>query len=117
MKKIATLILGLVICAAVFAQNAKFSGVIRDKANQPVVGAFVVQQGTTNGTMTDEEMWLLQAQSVVPTIGFSDLGCWGSFRMGQTGLPQIFINNGYDPQCYLTAVGEDGQILVASNVN
>ena len=54
MKKIATLILGLVICAAVFAQNAKFSGVIRDKANQPVVGAFVVQQGTTNGTMTDE---------------------------------------------------------------
>ena len=54
MKKIATLIIGLAMCAAAFAQSAKLSGVVRDSANQPVVGAFIVQQGTSNGTMTDD---------------------------------------------------------------
>ena len=54
MKKIATLILGLALSIAALAQGAKLSGVVRDSANQPVVGAFIVEQGTTNGTMTDE---------------------------------------------------------------
>ncbi len=54
MKKFATLILGLALCAAAFAQSARLSGTVRDSANQPVVGAFIVQQGTSNGTMTDE---------------------------------------------------------------
>ena len=54
MKKFATLILGLALSLAALAQGAKLSGVVRDSANQPVVGAFIVQQGTSNGTMTDD---------------------------------------------------------------
>ena len=34
------------------AQNSTLKGVVVDSANQPVIGAFVVEQGTNNGTMT-----------------------------------------------------------------
>ncbi len=86
-------------------------------SNEPPTEVSTPENTGPQDGLSDEEMWLLQSQSVLPTLDFKDIGCWGSFRMERTGIPQIFINNGYDPQCYLTAVGEDGQILVASNVN
>ena len=52
MKKIATLILALGLSLVAWAQNVTFSGVVMDAAHQPVVGAFIVQQGTNNGTMS-----------------------------------------------------------------
>ncbi len=54
MKKIATLILGFALSLAALAQNARISGVVRDSM-QPVVGAIIVQQGSSNGTMTDAD--------------------------------------------------------------
>ena len=42
MKKIASLILALGLSLAAFAQNATISGVVRDEARQPIIGAFVV---------------------------------------------------------------------------
>ncbi len=35
------------------AQGLSVKGVVLDDANQPIVGAFVVEAGTSNGTMTD----------------------------------------------------------------
>ena len=52
MKKIATLILAVGVSLAAMAQNASFKGVVQDSAGVPIVGAFVVEQGTSNGTMT-----------------------------------------------------------------
>ena len=52
MKKIATLILAAGLALSAFAQNVTLKGVVQDSAGEPVIGAFVVQQGTTNGTMT-----------------------------------------------------------------
>ena len=52
MKKIASLILALGLSLAAWAQNATVSGVVLDDARQPIVGAFVVEQGTSNGTVT-----------------------------------------------------------------
>ena len=52
MKKIASLILALGLSLAAFAQNPTLRGVVLDSASQPVVGAFVVEQGTSNGTIT-----------------------------------------------------------------
>ncbi|MCR5519815.1 MAG: SusC/RagA family TonB-linked outer membrane protein, partial [Bacteroidales bacterium] len=46
------LLAGLSLAAA--AQNLTIKGIVKDAGNQPVVGAFVVQQGTSNGTMTGE---------------------------------------------------------------
>ena len=53
MKKLATLILALGLTLAAFAQNLTVKGVVLDKDRQPVVGAFIVEQGTSNGTMAD----------------------------------------------------------------
>lgn len=43
----------LVICGAAFAQNITGGGKVIDENGQPVIGAGVVQQGTTNGVVTD----------------------------------------------------------------
>ena len=53
MKKLAAIILVLGLSVAAFAQNLTVSGVVLDAARQPIVGAFVVEQGTSNGTSTN----------------------------------------------------------------
>ena len=53
MKKIFSLILSLGLSLAAFAQGVPVKGVVLDSEGQPIVGAFVVERGTTNGTMTD----------------------------------------------------------------
>ena len=52
MKRIASLILAAGLSLVAMAQNSTLKGVVVDSANQPVIGAFVVEQGTNNGTMT-----------------------------------------------------------------
>ena len=52
MKKIATLILTAGLALSAMAQNVTLKGVVQDSAGEPIIGAFVVQQGTSNGTMT-----------------------------------------------------------------
>ena len=52
MKKFVTLILTLGLSLAALAQNVTLKGVVQDSEGQPIIGAFVVEQGTTNGTMT-----------------------------------------------------------------
>ena len=53
MKQILTLILALGLSLVAVAQNVTFKGAVKDAAGQPIVGAFLVEQGTNNGTMTD----------------------------------------------------------------
>ena len=53
MKKFASLILALGLSLAAMAQGIAVNGVVVDASGEPVVGAFVVERGTTNGTMTD----------------------------------------------------------------
>ena len=52
MKRIASLILALGLSLAAFAQNAPVKGIVLDESQQPIIGAFVVEQGTSNGTVT-----------------------------------------------------------------
>ena len=53
MKKIATLILFAGLALSAMAQNLTLKGTVKDSAGEPIIGAFVVQQGTNNGAMTD----------------------------------------------------------------
>ena len=55
MNKIAMLVLLAGLSLVARAQDVTLKGVVTDSGNQPVVGAFVVQQGTSNGTMTGAE--------------------------------------------------------------
>ena len=52
MKKLATLILAVGLSLAAFAQNITVSGVVLDGSREPIIGAFIVEQGTQNGTST-----------------------------------------------------------------
>ena len=54
MKSLAVLALSLTTAVAAFAQNAVVTGRVVDEQNEPMIAAGVVQQGTTNGTITLE---------------------------------------------------------------
>ena len=43
----------LFMSMAAYAQKQTYSGVVTDSNNEPVIGASVVQKGTTNGAITD----------------------------------------------------------------
>ena len=54
LKRAMSVLLGLVLGAsALLAQNITVTGTVTDVQNEPLVGASVLQAGTTNGTMTD----------------------------------------------------------------
>ena len=53
MKKLASLILFLGLSLVAMAQGVTFKGRVLDAGNQPIVGAFIVEQGTSNGAMSD----------------------------------------------------------------
>ena len=70
MKRIAALLLAFGMSLAALAQNVTLRGVVQDTAGQPIVGAFVVEQGTNNGTVTglDGEFVLRAPKGAVAEI-------------------------------------------------
>ena len=53
-RKTFLLTLLLMVCLVLHAQNLQVSGTIVSKSDgQPVIGATILEQGTTNGTITD----------------------------------------------------------------
>ncbi len=72
MKKIASLILALGLSLVAMAQNITVKGVVLDNARQPIIGAFVVEQGTNNGTITgaDGDFSLQVANGAVLEVSF-----------------------------------------------
>ena len=47
-------LLGLLLSLGCYAQNITVKGIVKDaKFGDPIIGASVLQQGTTNGTITD----------------------------------------------------------------
>ena len=61
------------LCAS--AQQNTVKGVVKDAAGNPIIGASVVEKGTTNGMNTDENgVYFLQLRSKNPTLEFSFVG-------------------------------------------
>lgn len=48
-----TLLILLLMSVTAYAQKQTYSGVVLDSKNEPVIGASVVQKGTSVGTVTD----------------------------------------------------------------
>ena len=82
MKKFLTMCLGLALLvmavpAQVFAQSGKFEvkGVVVDAAGNPIIGATVLEQGTTNGITTDfNGQYVLKVQSGQSVVSISYIG-------------------------------------------
>ena len=70
-------ILALAIPAQVFAQSGKYEvkGVVVDTTGTPVIGATVIEQGTTNGVTTDVNgQFVLKVNSSESVISVSYIG-------------------------------------------
>ncbi|MDO4462484.1 MAG: TonB-dependent receptor [Bacteroidia bacterium] len=52
-KMVLSAVLFFLSCAMAFAQSSAITGTVMDQMGEPIVGASVVQKGTTNGTSTD----------------------------------------------------------------
>ena len=99
MKKFATLILAMGLSLAALAQNVTLRGVVVDSANQPVIGAFVVEQGTNNGTMTGVDGdFALSTRSGAPV----EISCIGY-------VTQVIVNSG--AQNVVVVLPDDAEML------
>lgn len=52
-QKILTLLSALLVSVAALAQNITYSGAVVDQQGEPVIGASVVEKGSSNGSITD----------------------------------------------------------------
>lgn len=69
-----TLVALLFSVSAVWAQNLKVTGSVSDKSGEPLIGVYVLVQGTTNGATTDiDGKYQLSAPSSA-TLEFSSMG-------------------------------------------
>ena len=59
---------------SIWAQNIQLTGVVTDASNEPVIGASVVEKGTTNGVITDYEGNFTLNVSANATIVISYVG-------------------------------------------
>lgn len=53
LRKILLSTMLLMFCAIVSAQDINVSGTVLDPTGEPVIGATIMQKGTSNGTITD----------------------------------------------------------------
>ena len=99
MKRIASLILAFGLSVVAMAQNTALKGVVRDNSNQPIIGAFVVEQGTNNGTVTgvDGEFVL-----TAPRGANVEISCIGYIK-------QVIVNNG--AQDLVVVLEDDAEML------
>ena len=75
-QRAATLLVAMgVCCLSAFAQPKVVSGVVKDAAGLPVIGANVVEKGTTNGVFSDVDgKYELKVEGKSPVIQFSYVG-------------------------------------------
>ena len=99
MKKLASLILLAGISLAAAAQNLTLKGVVVDSGNQPVIGAFVVEQGTSNGTMTGVDGDFVLTTREGAAIEVSCIGY----------ATQVIVNHG--EQDLVVVLPDDAQML------
>ena len=52
-KRLLSLLLTVMLSIVAFAQNQTFTGRIVDPSGEPVIGATIVQKGTSNAVATD----------------------------------------------------------------
>ena len=73
--RVLALLFGLFLCMSTFAQTITVKGLVKDATGETVIGANVLEKGTTNGTITDfDGLFQLQvnrgATIVVSFVGY-----------------------------------------------
>ena len=99
MKKLAALIIALGFSVIALGQKTATKGVVLDSSNQPIIGAFVVEQGTSNGVTTglDGDFSIATRQGAA-----IEISCMGY-------ITQVITNNG--AQNVVVILADDAQML------
>lgn len=81
-KRAFFLTLLILVCSVVQAQSLQVSGTIVSKSDgQPVIGATILEQGTTNGTITDFDgkfSLTVKQNAEIAIYWFQNSGCKSS---------------------------------------
>lgn len=105
MRKFLTLSLLLMLSVSAFARQHSVKGTVTDQNGLPVIGMAVLEQGTTNGVVTDVDgVYSITVSSPQATLEFNALGYEsvveqvGGVQVQQTsGLPGG--HDGQDSRC------------------
>lgn len=73
-KRIVFCSVGILLSLSLFAQNIKVHGVVKDESGEPIIGATVIQKGTTNATVTDLDGNFIFMVPSTGTLSISYLG-------------------------------------------
>lgn len=73
-KRIVFCSVGVLLSLSLFAQNIKVHGVVKDESGEPIIGATVIQKGTTNATVTDLDGNFIFMVPSTGTLSISYLG-------------------------------------------
>lgn len=66
-----TMVMFLFVTIGVFAQSRTITGTVKDEAGLPIVGATILELGTTNGTITDfDGNFKINVNGAVISVGF-----------------------------------------------
>jgi len=68
------ILIGLFVSLGAFAQKITVTGQVKDPSNEGVIGASVIEKGTTNGTMTDMDGKFTLAVSPKATLTITYIG-------------------------------------------
>ena len=75
MKKILSTVMLMALCMTAWAQTLKISGTVQDGDNgEPLIGVSVLEEGSTNGTVTDFDGNFTLTVATNSTIKLSYLG-------------------------------------------
>ena len=113
MKKLHIIALLLCICTCGWADTAvgkaSLSGKVTDDIDKmPLIGVSIYFPELKEGTITNENGEPELSEIV-------DEGCWGKIQT-KAGTPEIYVNNGFYPQCYAAAWNDGKQIMIGMDL-
>lgn len=73
-RVILSILIGLFLSCNVFAQDVTIKGNVKDAKGEPIIGASILEKGTTNGTVTDFDGNFMLSAPKGSTIGISYIG-------------------------------------------
>ena len=73
-RVILSILIGLFLSYNVFAQDVTIKGNVKDAKGEPIIGASILEKGTTNGTVTDFDGNFMLSAPKGSTIGISYIG-------------------------------------------
>ncbi|MBQ9203809.1 MAG: TonB-dependent receptor [Prevotella sp.] len=84
-KRFITSLLAFVLCTMVYAQQ-EITGSVVDQTGEPIIGATVMEKGTSNGTITDFDGNFKMKVEAGKTLVFSYVGCKNVEQPAQSGM-------------------------------